>query len=298
MNDDTPGNEPNVNDSASNQWQPNPAPQQPAQPYPGNRPQGPAYPGNQQPYPGNRPSYGGGPASAPPPPPPPPPGAYGQPGYGYQPFRPSKPFSGKATASTVIAGAMLIFFPLGIIGNIVGLVFGVMALKDTKEPGGTHRGRGLAMGGVIGNIVVWLMSVVICAAVGFAIFMAVEDAQRNRRNYQVEREQQKKENVDEDLLKVAERLNLYYIENQNSLAPGGPVVNDGGRGGLYPENHPKVQGVLRMDDLVRDFDLNESVYSYKLTVTGETTAEIEHLSTKRVLIVDDVGRQLTHFKVE
>jgi hypothetical protein len=290
VEDQTPANTPEHNSA------PNPSGQAPSSPG-GARP----YPGNQQQpaggqYPGNQAGYPSAPRPAVPPPPPPAYGAYPPPGQGPYPMRRLKPFSGKAIASAVVGGAMLVFFPLGIIGNIVGAILGFSALKDTKEPDGTHRGRGLAIGGIIGNIFVWLFTAGIGALIVFAIVMGVQEQERYQREHQAEREAQKKQNIDDDLTTIAERVNLYYIDNNNSLAPGGPVVKDGGAGGLYPENHPKVQGKLKIGDLVREYDLNNSAYSYKLTVTGEATAEIKYLSTGRTLLVDDAATRTWHFK--
>jgi len=265
-------------------------PTQPANQYPGNQGPRPAqgYPGNQRAYPGS-------------PPPPPPAPAYGNagyppPGYGPYPYRPMKPFSGKAIASAVIGGAMLLFFPLGIIGNIVGGILGFSALKDTREDGGTHRGRGLAIGGIIGNAVVWLLSAGIVALIVFAISMGVKEQKRYQEQRRTDYAADQKADVDADLTTIAERLGLYYISNDHSLKPGGPIVNDGGTGGLYTEDSPKVEGALKINHLVRDIDLNQTTYSYKLTITGDTSAEIEYLSKHRILVVDDVATQSWHFK--
>lgn len=263
-------------------------PQQPAQPYPP-RQQANAYPGNQQGYPGNA-AGNQGYAS------PPPPGAYPPPGYGGYAYAPVKPFSGKAIASAIIGGAMLLFMPIGIIGNIVGAILGFSALKDTNEHTGTHRGRGLAVGGIIGNIVMWLLSVGVVALFVFVFAMAATNMQQQNERHARDRVERQKREVDADLKLIQSRLNLYYIENESSLKPGGPIVNDGGSGGLYTEDHPRVLGSLKISDLVLQSDLENTLHSYKLTIKGDASAEIEYISTGRTLIVDDVAIMKWHFK--
>jgi hypothetical protein len=87
--------------------------------------------------------------------PPPPPGGYGYPppppgGYGYPPPQ------GVGTNSMAIASLVCSLFGwLCIIGPILGLIFGFLALGQIKQTG--QRGRGMAIAGiVIGGLVIAL----------------------------------------------------------------------------------------------------------------------------------------------
>ena len=104
------------------------------------------------------------PPNYPPPPPggygnpPPPPGGYGYPpppagGYGYPPPPPpqSAATNGMAVASLVCS----LFGWLCIIGPLLGLIFGFVALSQINQTG--QRGRGMAIAGiVIGGILIAL----------------------------------------------------------------------------------------------------------------------------------------------
>jgi Domain of unknown function (DUF4190) len=89
--------------------------------------------------------------------PPPPPGGYGYPpppagGYGYPPPPPqSAATNGMAVASLVCS----LFGWLCLIGPLLGLIFGFVALSQIKQTG--QRGRGMALAGIIiGGILVAL----------------------------------------------------------------------------------------------------------------------------------------------
>jgi hypothetical protein len=85
--------------------------------------------------------------------PPPPPGGYGYPppGPGYPPPQ-SASTNGMAVASLVCS----LFGWLCIVGPLLGLIFGFVALHQIKQTG--QRGRGMALAGVIiGGILVALM---------------------------------------------------------------------------------------------------------------------------------------------
>jgi Domain of unknown function (DUF4190) len=117
--------------------------------------QQPAFPPPDYPQPGYpQPGY-------PPPPagyPPPYPGGYP---YGYDPYAPTRPTgtNGKAIGALVasLAGLLLCGVP-----SIVGLILGVVAMRETKRTG--QEGYGLALAGVIVGalaVVGWLLYVVV-----------------------------------------------------------------------------------------------------------------------------------------
>ena len=91
--------------------------------------------------------------------PPPYPGAAGYPGYypGYDPYRPIKPpgTNGKATAALVTS--LVGLFCCGL-PSIVGLVLGVVAMRETKRTG--QDGYAIALAGtIIGGLAVagWVL---------------------------------------------------------------------------------------------------------------------------------------------
>lgn len=257
--------------------------QPPHNPGPQGVPQQPYPPRSQQPYP-QRPAQPQYPGSYPPPGYPPQGQPYGQP-YGQQPAAPypypqMQPFSTKAIISIVCAGVSVFFWPLGPLTGIGGLITGFMGMKESKQPGGTHRGWGLALAGTIISGLMFLVSLGLIALMGFAFFMAAE--QQDRFHAQA---QENRSRADMELIK--ERMNLYFIENNQSLAPGGPVVKDGWEGGLFPENHPKVQGELKLTDLVREIDLQGSLSDYRLSITSTKSAEITHTSSGAKLVISD-----------
>lgn len=102
----------------------------------------PIYPAPQGGFPGapgypGMPGYPGAPGYPPP----------GYPVYpGYDPYRPSKPLgtNGKAVAALVSALVGLVFCGLP---SVAGLVFGVIAMRETRRTG--QDGYGLALAGVI-----------------------------------------------------------------------------------------------------------------------------------------------------
>ena len=100
-------------------------------------------------------------AGLPPPVYPPPYAAPYPPGYypgGYDPYRPAKPpgTNGKAIAALAVSAASLVLF-CGI-PSFIGVIFGVIAMRETKRTG--QDGFGMALAGtVIGAIpiVLWLL---------------------------------------------------------------------------------------------------------------------------------------------
>ena len=88
--------------------------------------------------------------------PPPPPGGYG---YGYPPPPPpqSAATNGMAVASLVCS----LFGWLCLIGPLLGLIFGFVALNQIKQTG--QRGRGMALAGII------IGGIIIALVIGFGI---------------------------------------------------------------------------------------------------------------------------------
>jgi hypothetical protein len=132
----------------------------PGYPQPGFPPPDYPQPGYPQPQPGY-PQPGFPQAGYPPPPPagypPPYPGGYP---YGYDPYAPVRPTgtNGKAIAALVTSLAgMFCGLP-----SIVGLILGVIAMRETKRTG--QDGHGMALAGVIVGAVVtmgWLLYIVV-----------------------------------------------------------------------------------------------------------------------------------------
>jgi Domain of unknown function (DUF4190) len=96
--------------------------------------------------------------------PPPPPGGYGYPsspedGYGYPPRRAG--MNGMAVASLVCS----LLGWLCLIGPILGMIFGFVALNQIKQTG--QRGRGMALAGII------IGGILIALAIGLGILRTV-----------------------------------------------------------------------------------------------------------------------------
>jgi hypothetical protein len=96
--------------------------------------------------------------------PPPPPGGYGYPsppedGYGYPPRRAG--MNGMAVASLVCS----LLGWLCLIGPILGMIFGFVALNQIKQTG--QRGRGMALAGII------VGGILIALAIGLGILRTV-----------------------------------------------------------------------------------------------------------------------------
>ena len=79
---------------------------------------------------------------------PPPPGYPGAPGYypAYDPYRPIKPPGTNGNAIAALVSAISGLLCCGLLG-IVGLIFGVVAMREIKRTG--QDGYGLALAGVI-----------------------------------------------------------------------------------------------------------------------------------------------------
>lgn len=255
----------------------NPTGPQPSSPgnYPGNQPGGAQqYPGNpQQGYPGAQQGYGA---------------PYGQAGY-QRPYRPQKPYSNKAIVSLVMGIAGLFFAPLGLITGIIGGILGWMGLKDCREPEGTHRGRGLAIGGLVTSLFSFLVGVtVVLAFVG--LFYAIEQEQSQMAERRAE------ESARSDMYTISDRLEIYYIDNGRSLGPGGPEVKDAWDGGLLPENTPRVQGELKTEHLVRDYDLMNYVEDYELKVLSDKSVTVTCRKAGLKMVIDNMESNYPRFE--
>lgn len=92
----------------------------------------------------------------------------GQPyGYGQQPYQGMTTDNGKSTGALVcgILGLVLtvLFWPIGIILDIVAIILGVLAGKEIKRSGGMQRGAGKAKAGLICGIVGIVLTVLLLA---------------------------------------------------------------------------------------------------------------------------------------
>jgi hypothetical protein len=89
--------------------------------------------------------------------PPPPPGGYGYPppGPGYPPPRAAVGTNGMAIASLVCS----LFGWLCLIGPILGLIFGFIALGQIKQTG--QGGRGMAIAGIIIGAIALVLGIVL-----------------------------------------------------------------------------------------------------------------------------------------
>jgi hypothetical protein len=96
--------------------------------------------------------------------PPPPPGGYGSPppppgGYGYQPPPQAVGTNGMAIASLVCS----LFGWVCIIGGVLGIIFGFMALGQIRQSG--QGGRGMAIAGIVIGVIVTAL-VILAGIVG------------------------------------------------------------------------------------------------------------------------------------
>lgn len=236
----------------------------------------------------NRAAYPGyGPAQAP----------SGQPGYppqGPQPYgappgyamAAAKPTSGKSLASIILMGISIFFWPVAIITGPAAFITGWLALKETA-PTGPKTGRGLAIAGMIGGSIMFLACIALGAVMVFA-FALVGDAGKRMEEARAHEESRQ---ADDDLKLIQERVKLYYVENNRSLEPGGPIVTDGGRHGLYSDKSPRVRDQLKLEDLVMSADLNKPMAFYELRLTGPKSVLIVSTIAKRELEVADLDTE-------
>jgi hypothetical protein len=256
-------------------------PQQPGNDYPGYRPadsgSGSRAPAPRPVGPGIPPGYAPYPGQAP----------YGQ--YPPHPYPPQKPFSTKAIVAMVLGGVSVLFWPLGPLTGLAGVIFGVLGMKESKEPGGTHRGWGLALGGLLTSAFMFLVSIALFGLMVWVFSMAEE----NRTRMRTERHETE---ARADLMLIRDRLKLYAIENNNSLAPGGPVVRDGWSVS-YDENSPRVIGIVKVSDLVREVELDRTLSEYSLELKGERGATVRNNTTGTTMTLPDVLNE-SNYEIE
>lgn len=206
---------------------------------------------------------------------------------GMYPVRPAKPTSGKAIASLVIGGVCVFFWPVAILAGPVGFWFGMRGMKESKQPNGRFSGWGLGLAGTIMSAVMFVMCVGIgILFVGLFAFAGNEMKHERARQQEVRAQERAAENAEIDMYMIEERLYRYYIDNNRSLGPGGPIVRDGEHDGLYPDDHPKVEGELKLTDLVRDQDLHGKMSQYSLKLQGDKRATIRATTTGDELMAD------------
>lgn len=232
------------------------------------------------------PGYGPQGASPYPPAPGPVAAPYGAPPPGYPPYQvqPSKPMSGKAIASLVCGLVSVFMWPLAVVGGPAALALGWMSMKETG-PHGDKGGRGLAIGGMIAGSLMFLVAL----AIGGVLIFAFTFAERQQSRIEAELATERQRYADSDLRLIRDRLNLYYIENNRSLKPGGPIVVDGWEGGLFDENSPRVTGKLELKHLVREDDLVQQMREYELVIEGDSKAKIRNRDKGRELVIEDAG---------
>jgi hypothetical protein len=127
------------------------SPDLPPPAYPTGYPPPPGYPPPGYPPPPDYPQYAGG---------------YQYGADSYDPYRPTKPMgtNGKAIAAlaTSLAGLLFCGFP-----SVVGLILGIIAMRETRRTG--QDGYGLALAGVIvGGLVTALFAVYVLFFIGLA----------------------------------------------------------------------------------------------------------------------------------
>ena len=213
-----------------------------------------------------------------------PPQPYGQQSPMPPQYTQQKPFSTLAIVSMVMGGVSVFMWPLAPITGVVGAITGARGMKQSKQPQGTHRGWGLALAGVITSIAMFLIAVAAIAMFVF-LFTRLDEQQRRERNTRFEHRTNSR--VTDDLTLIRTRMQTYFIENGNSLAPGGPIVNDG-REGLYPVDAPKVEDALTLHDLVRPDEFQRSIDEYTLVILGTSKATVVHVPTKTTLTINDL----------
>lgn len=107
-----------------------------------------------------------------------------QPPYGqYDPYYPyaPRPNNGKAIAALVlgISSVVTLFFlpGIGIILGILGVIFGILALKEI--PRRMEGGRGMAISGLICAIVGFLLHTAVIVFIVFAILLSLGEYSEN-----------------------------------------------------------------------------------------------------------------------
>jgi hypothetical protein len=195
-----------------------------------------------------------------------------------------KPFSTNAIISMVLGGVGILMMPLGLLTGPIGAILGWLGMKESREPEGTHRGRGLAIGGLIVSLVAFVLSVllIIVYIFFFQFFFSVMESERARSE-----RQQTVDQAEEDMRAIEERLREYFIDNGRSLGPGGMVLSDRiGEEFLPLEERDVVEDELRIEHLISNYDLNNSLDDYELVIEAESKARLYCRSVGRVMRID------------
>lgn len=207
------------------------------------------------------------------------PQSYQQPAFQYQPL---KPFSTYAILSMVMGGVGFLMMPLGALTGPLGILFGFIGMKEGRDNGGTHRGRGLAIGGLILSVISTLFSVALVVFFVWLFTFVDEHASQ----FPQEPLESFRYDVDEDLELFEDRLRLYYIENLRSFSPGGPMVAGRRDGETAISELPRIEGELKISDLVHSTELNNTLTDYTLEIIDNDKANITCRPAGRQLRVE------------
>jgi hypothetical protein len=211
--------------------------------------------------------------------------------YGQQPMQPPypymqpKPFSTKAIIAMVMGGVSVLMWPVAVVTGPIGAILGFLGMKESKEPGATHRGWGLALAGLITSGLMFLVALAMGALFIF-VFAKIEEEQQQRSQ---RGESTAKTEARADMELIRERMQLYAVENGNSLEAGGPVVRDGWASS-YGNDAIKVKGRLQLKDLVHESELERPIWEYSLEVTGRHSATLRNSTTGTTMTITDIVR--------
>jgi len=105
---------------------------------------------------GGQPPYGGMPYGAP--------GGmpYGAPGYGYGYGYPTVPRNNGLAVASLVCSIVTLFG----LGSVLGIVFGFIARHQIRTSGGTQRGDGLALAGIIVGFATLVLAILYFVALG------------------------------------------------------------------------------------------------------------------------------------
>jgi hypothetical protein len=207
--------------------------------------------------------------------------------YQYQPL---KPFSTYAILSMVMGGVGFVMAPLGALTGPLGVLFGFIGMKEGRENGGTHRGRGLAIGGLIVSVISTLFSVGLIVFFVWLFTFVEEHAQHTPHpvleSFHYE--------VDEDLELFEKRLRDYYVENLRSFSPGGPMVAGRRDGETAISELPRIEGELKVSDLVHATELNNTLTDYTLDIFDNDRVNVTcHAAGRRLKVEYAESRNYT-----
>lgn len=212
---------------------------------------------------------------------PPPWGPGGWP-QGYGPVPQPRRSSGLALVSLICGIGNLVICVAAPLLAPLGLVLGVLALRERSGPGHAA-GRGMAVAGVILNSV----GLLVAGLVLFYFATQVYTAQANESVRQAA-------GVDADFYFIEERLRTYYRANGDSLGPGGPGVAGLGSRFAKPANSaPRVAGALRVADLVGAGEIQHPLGDFRLTVTGPRSAVVRHEPSGRELRILNLDKRVS-----